>query len=166
LIIPVDDYQKSIRSAKYAILVIATTFLIFFLVEMLYKKRIHPFQYTLVGLALCLFYILLISISEHSSFDLAYAISAMSIVAMIGLYSLSVFKSKRHSIVLVGVLASLYGFLYVILRLVDYALLMGAIGLAVMLAATMYFTRKVDWYGLTEKVGLPTKTPPITSANQ
>jgi len=151
LIIPVDDYQKSIRSAKYAILVISTTFLIFFLVELLYKRKVHPFQYTLVGLALCLFYILLISISEHSTFDFAYAISAIGVVVMIGLYSLSVFKSSRHSLVLVLVLTSLYGFLYVTLRLVDYALLMGALGLALMLAATMYFTRKVDWYGLTDR---------------
>ncbi len=162
LIIPVDDYQKSIRSAKYAILVISTTFLIFFLVELLYKRKVHPFQYTLVGLALCLFYILLISISEHSTFDFAYAISAIGIVGMIGLYSLSVFKSSRHSAVLVTVLSSLYGFLYVTLRLVDYALLMGALGLALMLAATMYFTRRIDWYDLTEKATTKSVTIPTS----
>jgi len=151
LLMPIDDYQKSMRSAKYAILILSLTFLIFFLVEIMNHRKIHPFQYTLVGLALSLFYILLVSISEHSNFNMAYLVSSIAIVLMIGLYSLSVFNNKKLSMVLVLILSGLYGFLFVTLQLVDYALLMGGIGLAVILSTTMYFTRKIDWYNVGEK---------------
>ena len=148
LILPLDDYQKSMRSAKYAIMTIVLTFLIFFLVEILNGRKIHPFQYTLVGLALSLFYILLISISEHTNFNLAYAISTCAIVGMISLYSMSVFKMPKLSMLLVATLIGIYGFLFVTLQLADYALLMGSIGLTIILAITMYFTRNINWYKL------------------
>lgn len=148
LIFPLDDYQKSMRSAKYAIMTIALSFLIFFLVEILNKRKIHPFQYTLVGLSLCLFYILLISISEHADFNIAYLISAVAVVAMISLYSLSVFKNRKLSFLLLFTLSCIYGFLFVTLQLADYALLMGSIGLLIILGATMYFTRNINWYRL------------------
>ncbi|MFC2123853.1 cell envelope integrity protein CreD [Bacteroidota bacterium] len=148
LILPLDDYQKSMRSAKYAAMTIALTFLIFFLVEILNGKKIHPFQYALVGLALSLFYVLLVSISEHSNFNLAYAASTLGIVTMIALYSLSIFKVKKQTLILVSTLLGIYGFLFVTLQLTDYALLMGSIGLTVILAATMYFTRHINWYKL------------------
>ncbi len=148
LLLPMDDYQKSMRSAKYAIMTIALTFLVFFLVEIITKRRIHPFQYVLVGLALCLFYILLVSISEQLNFNMAYLISMLGIVSMVVLYSLSVFRKQILSMVLVAVLLGIYGFLFVTLQLTDYALLMGSIGLTLILAATMYFTRNIDWYKL------------------
>ncbi len=125
LILPLDDYQKSMRSAKYAVMTIALTFLIFFIVEILNRRKIHPFQYALVGLALCLFYILLVSISEHLSFNLAYGISTIAIVSMISIYSLSVFKVLKLSILLVATLIGIYGFMFATLQLADYALLMG-----------------------------------------
>ncbi|MEQ6119835.1 cell envelope integrity protein CreD [Reichenbachiella sp. MALMAid0571] len=148
LILPLDDYQKSMRSSKYAVMTIALTFLIFFLVEILNKRKIHPFQYALVGLALCIFYILLVSITEHSNFNFAYGISALGIVSMITLYSLSIFHAKKLTILLVSTLLGIYGFLFVTLQLADYALLMGSIGLTVILGATMYFTRRINWYKL------------------
>lgn len=148
LLYPVDNYQKSMRSAKYAILAIALTFLIFFLVEVLNKRKIHPFQYTLVGLALCLFYILLVSITEHFSFRFAYAVSTLAIVAMIGLYSIKVFRKRRLTFMLILALLGIYGFIYIIIQLTDYALLMGSLGLTAILALTMYLTRNVDWYQL------------------
>jgi inner membrane protein len=151
LILPIDDYQKSYRSAKYAVMTIALTFLIFFLVEILNKRKIHPFQYALVGLALCLFYILLVSISEHSNFNIAYGISAVGIVVMIFLYSLSVFKKFSLSLILIFTLCGIYGFLFTTLQLVDYALLMGSIGLLLILGLTMYFTRNINWYSLNMK---------------
>lgn len=147
LILSLDDYQKSIRSAKYAVMTIALTFLIFFLVEVMNRRKIHPFQYALVGLALCLFYILLVSISEHLSFNLAYIISTFSIVTMISLYSLSVFKEFKLSTILVATLVGIYGFIFVTLQLVDYALLLGSIGITIILGLTMYFTRNINWYG-------------------
>lgn len=148
-----DDYQKSMRSVKYALLTIALTFLTFFLTETINKKRIHPFQYILVGLALCLFYILLISLSEQMSFDTAYSISAMVIVLMITLYSRTFYKLWKHSIFLSLVLVGLYGYLYVTLQATDYALLIGATGLTCMLGLTMYLTRKVNWYGSEKSEG-------------
>ncbi|MEH6679770.1 MAG: cell envelope integrity protein CreD [Sediminicola sp.] len=148
LILPLDDYQKSFRSAKYAVMTIALTFLIFFLVEILGKRKIHPFQYALVGLALCLFYTLLVSISEHADFNIAYLVSTAAIVAMIGLYSLSVFKKMKRSLLLLTVLFGIYGFMFVTLQLSDYALLMGSLGLTFILGLTMYFTRNVNWYTL------------------
>ena len=148
LILPLDDYQKSMRSAKYSVLTIALTFLIFFLVEILNRRKIHPFQYTLVGLALILFYVLLISISEHTNFNVAYFISTVAIVSMISLYSMSIFKLRKFTMILTTTLAAIYGFLFVILQLEDYALLMGSIGLTIILGATMFFTRKINWYQL------------------
>lgn len=146
LLVPLDNYSKAIRSSKYALMTIGLTFLIFFLVEIINKRKIHPLQYTLVGMALCLFYVLLVSISEHSTFNKAFAISAFGIISMIGLYSLSVFHSKKLSSLLIFTLIGIYGFLFVTLQLADYALLMGGIGLSLILAATMYFTRKINWY--------------------
>ena len=146
LILPLDDYQKSYRSAKYAAMTIALTFLIFFLVEILNKRKIHPFQYALVGLALSLFYILLVSISEHSNFNIAYGISAVGIIVMIFLYSLSVFKKFSLSLILILTLCGIYGFLFTTLQLVDYALLMGSIGLFIILTLIMVVSRKVNWY--------------------
>lgn len=146
LILPIDDYKKSTRSVKYAAMTISLTFLIFFLVEILNKKKIHPFQYILVGLALCLFYTLLVSITEHSNFNLAYGISTIGIVTLISLYSLSIFKMKRLTHLLVFTLIGIYGFLFVTLQMADFALLMGSIGLFIILGFTMYFTRNIDWY--------------------
>ncbi|MGD1961302.1 MAG: cell envelope integrity protein CreD [Fulvivirga sp.] len=144
----VDDYKKSVRSAKYAVMTIALTFLMFFLVEVINKRKIHPFQYALVGLGLCLFYVLLVSISEHTNFNIAYGVSTMGIIAMIGLYSISVLKVKKLSTLLSTALAGIYAFLFVTLQLSDYALLMGSMGLTLILGLTMYFTRNIDWYKL------------------
>ena len=150
LIMPLDDYQKSMRSAKYAAMNIALTFLIFFLVEILNGRKIHPLQYILVGLGLVLFYVLLVSISEHSNFNVAYLISALAIVLMITLYSYSIFRVKRLTLLLFVTLVGIYGFLFVTLQLTDYALLMGSAGLTLILGLTMYFTRNVNWYKLNE----------------
>ncbi len=148
LAVPLGDYQKSMRSAKYAVMTIALTFLIFFLVEVLGKLRIHPLQYALVGLALCLFYTLLVSITEHSNFDLAFGISTLGVTSMITFYSISIFHEKKFSLLLMSSLVGIYGFLFVTLQLADYALLMGSLGLSIILASTMYFTRNVNWYNI------------------
>ncbi len=150
LILPLNDYLKSTRAAKYAAMTIALTFLIFFVIEILNHRKIHPFQYTLVGFALLLFYILLISISEHLNFNMAYFISSIIVVGMITLYSMSVFKKNKLSILLMAILSSLYGFVFTTMQLTEYALLMGSIGLAVILGLTMYFTKNINWYKLNE----------------
>lgn len=146
LILPLDDYQKSMRSAKYAAMTIALTFLIFFLIELLNKTRIHPFQYTLVGLALCLFYVLLVAISEHTSFNIAYGLSTLAITSIVTLYSSSLFTKLKTSALLSLVLLAVYGFVFVTLQMTDFALVLGSVGLTVTLAVTMYCTRNIDWY--------------------
>jgi inner membrane protein len=148
LLLPTNDYQKSMRSAKYALLAISLTFLTFFLVEIFNKSKVHPFQYILIGLALCLFYTLLVSISEHSNFNLAYLISSVAIISIIGLYAKSILHNVKQTIVLVIILCFTYTFVYVTLQVQDYALLIGSIGLTAILAFTMYITRNVNWYQL------------------
>lgn len=148
LLMSLDDYQKSMRSAKYAAMTIALSFLIFFLVEVLNRRKIHPFQYALIGFSLCLFYILLISISEHTNFNIAYLISTIVSSLMIFFYAYSVFKSIKFTSLLMVTILGIYGFMFVTLQLSDYALLMGSIGLTVILGATMYFTRNINWYKL------------------
>ena len=144
--LPMDDYQKTMRSAKYAIMTLALTFITFFLVEVLNKRKIHPLQYILIGAALCIFYILLISISEHSNFNFAYLISSTAVILLITLYSFSVVKKLPISALISFMLMIIYGFVFVILQLADYALLMGSIGLVLILGLTMFFTRNINWY--------------------
>ncbi len=148
LLTPIDEYQKTARSSKYAIMFIFLTFLGFFFVEILNKMRIHPAQYLLVGAALCVFYLLLISLSEHIKFNPAYWVSTAATVILITAYSSTIFRSKKLTISICITLLALYGFLYSLLQLQDYALLMGSLGLFSILAAIMYLSRNIDWYNL------------------
>jgi inner membrane protein len=148
---PVDNYAQSDRSVKYAILFIALTFLIFFFVEMINKISIHPMQYVLIGIALVIFYILLISISEQLSFKWAYLIAAFMTIGLITIYAHSIIKSRPMTLLTCGVLSILYLFIYIIIQLQDYALLMGSIGLFIILALVMFFSRKIDYYKLDVK---------------
>jgi inner membrane protein len=144
-LIPVDEYQKNERASKYGFLVIGLTFLIFFLIQTISKISIHIFQYTMIGLALIMFYTLLISITEHSSFRLAYIIAGISVVVMITLYSMSILKNLKFPLLIAASLTGLYAFIYVIIQLESYALLAGSIGIFLILGAVMYFSRKIDW---------------------
>ncbi|GAB4181727.1 MAG: cell envelope integrity protein CreD [Calditrichia bacterium] len=150
LLIPVESYQKTMRTAKYAFMFVALTFLAFFMIEVINRRRIHPIQYLLIGFALILFYTLLLSISEYLSFGVSYLIACVAIVAMISLYTMSILKQMKHTMIILIELILLYSYLYIVLQLEDYALLMGSIGLFVILAVVMYVTRKIDWYGLSE----------------
>ncbi len=146
LLFPVDEYQKSMRSAKYAIMFIALTFLIYLFVEIINKKRIHPIQYLLVSLALLLFFTLLLSLSEQVGFNLAYLISTVSVVGLITLYSQSIFKSGKITLITSVSLITLYTFLFIILQLEDYGLLVGSIGLFFILGLVMYLSKRINWY--------------------
>jgi len=148
LLITADIYQKSIRLAKYAILFIVFTFSAFFLTEIINRKRLHPIQYLLIGLAIILFYVLLLAISEQVSFNLAYVLSAAGITVMVTAYSRSIMKNKFFTLTIFGILTVLYSYLFIVLQLEDYALIMGSVGLFLVLGLIMYLTRKVDWYSL------------------
>ncbi|KJD32104.1 membrane protein [Tamlana nanhaiensis] len=143
--IPVDEYQKSERSAKYSFLVIGLTFLVFFLIQTLSKINIHPFQYLMIGLALTMFYTLLISISEHSNFFKAYITAGISVIVLITLYSKTILKTFKFPIFIGLSLTALYTFIYVIIQLENYALLVGSIGLFLILTTVMFVSRKIDW---------------------
>ncbi|MCA0347926.1 MAG: cell envelope integrity protein CreD [Bacteroidetes bacterium] len=145
LIETVDEYQQNERVSKYGFLVIGLTFLIFFLIQSISKINIHIFQYSMIGIALIMFYTLLISITEHSSFSLAYAIAGTSVVAMITLYSISILKNRKFPLFIGAALSVLYTFIFVIIQMEDYALLVGSIGLFLILGDVMYFSRKIDW---------------------
>ncbi|MFK7060663.1 cell envelope integrity protein CreD [Flavobacterium oreochromis] len=144
LIEPVDEYQQNERASKYGFLVIGLTFLIFFLIQSISKINIHIFQYLMIGLALIMFYTLLISITEHSSFSLAYIIAGLAVVTMISLYSKSILNLKFSTFISLS-LISLYTFIYVIIQLESYALLVGSIGLFTILGLIMYVSRNIDW---------------------
>lgn len=146
LFMPNDHYQQSMRSAKYAILFISLTFMVFFFLETINKKRIHPIQYILVGLALSIFFVLLLSLSEFIGFNAAYGIGAIATTLLIVIYSSSILTSKKLTGFLLGLLTVMYGFIFTILQLEDTALLVGSIGLFIILAIIMIWSRKVDWY--------------------
>ncbi len=146
LVQPADQYVKSMRSAKYAILIIALTFVVFFVFELFQKRPVHPVQYALVGVALVIFYTLLVSISEIILFDYAYTIAAVATIVLISLYAGSHFKTTHSAVIFGLLLTGLYGFIYVLISLEDTALLVGSIALFIVLAIVMYVTRKINWY--------------------
>ncbi len=145
LILPVDEYQKSTRAAKYGLMLIVMVFLVFFFVEVLQKLRIHPIQYLLVGLALCIFYTLLIALSEHIGFSKAYIVSAIAVIGLVVFYARSVFKQIKATQLLGLVMVLVFGFMFTVINQEDYALLIGSIGLFIVLAIVMAVSRKIDW---------------------
>lgn len=146
LFLPVDIYQKTERSVKYGILFILLTFLTFFLYEIFSPFSLHPMQYLLVGSALCLFYVLLLSISEHVPFGPSYIIASAATIGLITGYAAAILRGRLRALGVGAALIGLYGYLYVLLQAEDYALLLGSIGLFLILALVMYITRRLDWY--------------------
>ena len=145
---PVDIYQQAERAVKYAALFIVLTFVVFFLYEVMRARLLHPVQYVFVGFAICVFYLLLLSISEHVGFDKAYACAATATTLLIATYSAFALGGASKGALMGAAIAALYGFLYLLLRLEDYALLAGSVGLFAMLALLMLATRRVNWYEL------------------
>jgi len=147
-ITPIDQYRMADRSAKYSILFLVLTFLAIWLFEVLSSLRIHPIQYLLVGVAMCVFYLLELALSEHLGFLAAYLIASASIVTLNTVYCAAVLKTVRRGAMIGAVLVVLYSYLYILLTNQDNALLVGSIGLFLVVAAVMYLTRKIDWYNL------------------
>lgn len=151
-------YQQNERSAKYGVLVLALTLAALFLTEVLLGVRLHPFHYALVGLALAVFYLLLLALSEHIGFLYAYLCAAGIVVLMVGGYSAAVLRGWSRGALSAVMLAVLYGFLLVLIRAEELSLLLGALGLTTLLAVAMYLTRRFDWYS-------PAPTPDSTEAS-
>ena len=146
LLNPVDHYQQSYRSVKYALMFIGLTFLLFLLMEILIGKKLHPIQYILTGLALIIFYSLLVSLSEHTDFGAAYLVSSAAVILLISYYIKAALGKMKYALLTSGVLSSLYLFLYIVLRMQDFALLLGSIGLFTVLGIFMILTRNINWY--------------------
>lgn len=148
LVQPVDVYQQAERAVKYGVLFIVLTLAVAFVREVTSGRPVHPVQYLFVGFGLCLFYLLLVSLAEHVRFEVAYLIASSAIVALLSWYWAGVLRGWRQGTAMAVALTALYGYLYLLLRLEDFALLAGTTGLFVMLALVMALTRRVDWFAL------------------
>lgn len=144
---PVDFYSLVVRALKYGMMFIAVAFMTVFLMELLAGKRVHPVQYLFTGVALIFFFVLLLSFAEHIGFAPAYALASLVTAGQLGLYVGSVLESKRRGLWMCGLLLFIFGLLYLILQLEDYALLAGAVAGFLMLSAVMFLTLRVDWSG-------------------
>jgi inner membrane protein len=145
LFIPVNNYQKTLRSVKYSTICILLTFAAFFLIETTSNRPVHPFQYGLIGLAILLFYTLLLSFSEYIGFNLSYVIASICTIGLIAWFSHGILGSKRLALILAAILVLMYTYLFTILQLQDYSLLLGSIGLFITLAVVMQFSKKIKW---------------------
>ena len=143
---PVNNYSLIKRCTDYALLFLAVPFLAIFLCEVYTHERIHPIQYLLIGLEDVVFYLLVLSLSEHIGFALSYAASAIAVSAIVFFYASAIFKGARWGIFITCVQLVSYAILYVILNSEDYALLMGSLMIFAVISLVMYFTRKLDWY--------------------
>ena len=144
---PANPYQSVARSLKYALLFVGLVFLAYFLFETTTGKRVHPAQYVLLGLAQIIFYLLLLSIAEQVGFDWAFLLAACATVGLISVYAGWVFESRRQGMIALVAFGLLYALIYVLMRLEDLALLVGAVASFAAISAVMYFTRRIDWYG-------------------
>lgn len=145
---PINVYQQSTRTIKYAVMFIIFTFAALFLCEVLCKFSVHPIQYLFIGCAIVMFYALLISLSEHINFDVSYFIASIGVLAMVSGYVKALFGKLKFVLTIFSVLTVLYGYLYLLLQMSDYALVSGTIGLFALLGVLMYLTRNINWYSL------------------
>ena len=146
--IPANIYQVNYRTVKYSFLIIVLTFCSFFLTELFFKLKLHPFQYLLIGVSLSVFYLLLLSLSEYLQFNTAFLISSVAVITLVSGYS-SVILQQRKRGLLTGLLFTvLYGFIFVLVKAEQTSLLMGSIAIWIFLALVMYLTRKINWYAI------------------
>ena len=142
-----DPYQTVVKALKYAVMFVGLVFLTFFVFEALSGQRVHAAQYLLVGLAQMVFYLLLLSLSEYIGFDGAFGLAAGATVLLMGFYAGAAFRSRARGAQALAVFSVVYGLIYLLMRLADFALLAGSIASFVGLAGAMYLTRNLDWYG-------------------
>ena len=145
---PVDVYRMTERATKYGMMFIVLTFAAFFVLEMVRRWRIHPMQYLMIGAALVLFFLLLLSIAEHLDFVWAYLVASAACIGLLAHYLRHVLGGWTPGLLMSGLLVALYGVLYGILISEDNALMMGSLLMFGVLAAIMVATRKVDWYSV------------------
>jgi inner membrane protein len=147
LVTPVDAYRTVERSLKHGVLFLTLVFMAFFIFEVIARLHLHPLHYTLVGAALCLFYLALLALSEFMQFSGAYLCAASASTLLVSLYSASILRGRLRALLIAALLCLVYGFLYFVLQMQDYALLAGTAALFAMLAAVMFVTRKLTAAG-------------------
>ncbi|MDO9437291.1 cell envelope integrity protein CreD [Hydrogenophaga sp.] len=157
---PVDIYRLTDRATKYGMMFILLTFAAFFVLEMVKRWRIHPMQYLMIGAAMVLFFLLLLSISEHLGFMTAYLVASVACIGLLAHYLRHVLGGWSPGLMMSGLLVALYGVLYGILVSEDNALMMGSLLLFGVLAAIMFVTRKVDWYSVMGSAPAAPHKPP------
>ena len=155
---PVNPYVLGDRATKYGVLFIALTFVTVAMVELLKKRRVHPVQYLLVGCALVLFFLLLLSLSEHLAFGLAYAGASTACATLLAYYASHMLGGWRAGLGFGAGVGTLYGALYLLLQMEQTALVMGSLLLFAVLALIMVLTRRLDWYGLSASLNRPGTT--------
>jgi inner membrane protein len=146
LILTADIYRKVTRLVKYSIIFLIFTFAAFFLSEIINRQKLHPIQYLFTGIAILIFYTLVLSLSEHINFNYAYVLSATAVTLIISGYAKAIVRNPGFAATIMGILTILYCYLFIILQLEDYALIMGSIGLLFIISLVMYITRKINWY--------------------
>lgn len=147
----VNNYQKTTRVAKYGILIIILTFAALFFTEIIKKQRIHLIQYMLIGFAMVLFYSLLLSISEHLGFNLAYLLAALATIILIASFIKSITSDSKSALIFSGILSIFYSFIFILMQLRDYSLIVGTVGIFIILAILMRVSTKINWYQYDKK---------------
>ena len=144
--LPIDQYRKILRTTKYSTLIILLTFVSLFLAEMIKKERIHLFNYTLIGAAMVVYYTLLLSFAEQIGYNYAYLLSSASTIGLIAIFTSSLLKNRNVALLFAFILFVFYGFIFIIIQLEELSLLFGSVALFIIIAALMYFSRKINWY--------------------
>jgi inner membrane protein len=158
-----DPYRSVNRSMKYLPLFLGLLFLSYFVFEVTTGKRVHPAQYVLVGIAQIIFYLLLLSLAERIGFDFSFLIAGSATVLLLSANAGWVFSSRMQGMRAFAIFSLLYALIYMLLRLEDNALLVGAVASFLAIAATMYFTRRIDWYSSLQMGGAPLQAAPMAA---
>jgi inner membrane protein len=145
LILPVDQYQKTMRTSKYGILIIVLTFTSLLLTELIRKQRVHAFNYLLIGAAMVIYYTLLLSFAEQVGYNLAYLIASVATIGLVSWFISSLLKNTAAAAMFAFILTIFYGFIFIIIQLEDLSLLIGSIALFIIVAILMYVSRKINW---------------------
>jgi inner membrane protein len=143
--LPVDQYRKVTRTTKYSALIITLTFVALFFTELIRKQNIHLFNYILIGAAMVVYYTLLLSFSEHLGYNVAYLISSVATIGLVGIFTGSLLGNRPAAILFAAILSTFYGFIYILIQLEELSLLFGSISLFIIIALLMYFSRKINW---------------------
>jgi inner membrane protein len=143
--LPIDQYRKVLRTTKYSTLIILLTFVSLFLTELIRKQRIHLFNYCLIGAAMVVYYTLLLSFSEQIGYNYAYLVSSVATIGLIAWFTSSLLKNGKAAGMFAFILSLFYGFIFIIIQLEELSLLVGSVALFIVVAALMFFSRKIDW---------------------